>query len=432
MRASFGRFHQSATHRINQAEKTLATDTGHKTGGDPSGSRIPIRVGAVLVILFGIALTLRLDSALNTSVEDNDQYLVLAKSIGEHGRMLSNLDLTDSDLLRKPPVLPYAIFLLGGRDPFLIFQAIISALLVFPIFFLGAHWATQKSALVAATLWVFWGPAVKLAGVITPETLFLLPMTLGLLALSKNDETPSPGLGLCAGLLLSLAELTRPILLPFVCMVFILYAWRLAKEKYRRGKTALIFALLVAGFALPILAYQVANKDAGFAYVYDRKGITVLTNLVEDGETFQYIHKIKPPDWNNWTDAQRENFALREFADKVSEAPIRFLRSAVKRIGYFWIHGFGDWDGISKWLLRPSPVLTILALIGFIALMFKNRSAFKISAFLIVDFSLMAALVLAKPRFREVATPWLLILASYGVLATLSRLWRSIEDRRSE
>ncbi len=409
----------------------MATDTGHKTGGDPSGFRIPIRVGAVLVILFGIALTLRLDSALNTSIEDNDQYLVLSKSIGEHGRMLSNLDLVEADLLRKPPILPYSIFLLGGRDPFLIFQAIISALLVFPIFFLGAHWTTQKSALVAATVWVFWGPAVKLAGVITPETLFLLPMMLGLLALSKNDETPSLGLGLCAGLCLSLAELTRPVLLPFVSMVFILYAWRLAKEKIRRGETALIFALLVAGFALPILAYQIANKDAGFSYVYDRKGITVLTNLVEGGETFQYIHKIKPPDWNDWTDAQRENFALREFAEKVSESPIRFLRSAIQRIGYFWIRGFGDWEGIQKWLLRPSPVLTILALIGFVALMFKNRSAFKFSAFLIVDFSLMAALVLAKPRFREVATPWLLILGSYGAVAILFWLWRQTENLRN-
>ncbi|MCZ7584006.1 MAG: hypothetical protein M5R36_12070 [Deltaproteobacteria bacterium] len=91
------------------------------------------------------------------------------------------------------------------------------------------------------------------------------------------------------------------------------------------------------------------------------------------------------------------------------------------QIEKFWRDYPYPWE--TPWL-RPNRPFNVAALLGLAFLFGRRKMLFLFSIFLFVDFSLMAALIFEKNRFREVITPWHLPLVVMGFAAPLQWIVR--------
>ena len=371
--------------------------------------------------------------AAKAGIDQHNQYVILANSIKDRGEMVYDCSLfAKPDYLRKPPVLPYAMSLFKNPHNYMLVQAILSALLVVPIFFLGFRWFNSAAGLVAAGLWAFWGPAIVLVGYLNQETLHSLFFLLALLALDISDEKGKWPFFLLVGLFLAMAELTRPVLAPFfVCLLLFRLFW-LAVSQKKMAQLFLVLALLL-GYLIPILPYQYAKREHGFSYVYDRKAVIMLMATLEQPLVYQYIDEHKPDEWDEMSDGEREQFIFGLFWQRVKENPKNFVTQIIDHEHDFWFAHNGSWPTVYP---QPWEWLTFLAIFGLIFLWFQKKQAFIYSLFLTFDFSLMAGVVHKKPRyfprFFEVAAPWFLILAAIGMIGLIvaaSRLAGRIKMR---
>jgi len=386
------------------------------------------RIGAVLLILallFGIGLHLRLTRvALVAGDADTDPYMILAKEIRANRVMACRQGTyAETDHLRKPPVLPYFLSLFSTHDQRLFSQALISTSLIFFIFILGYLWSGSAAGLLAAAIWTFWGPAVFLSNVIRPEPLFLFFFMAGLILTDYTWARQRYLWAFPAGIFLAVSELTRPVLLPFFCLCLLAQIYFVFLFKKKRLAHALLLAAFLCGLALPVAGYHIKAKSNGFTWVYDRKGVTLLTAALDDGEVHNYLKTRKPAHWEAMNDAQRDHFVIDLFSKKVLAEPEKYIYQAKTRIWNFWTIGFGDWE---TRLFTPGATFSFFALIGLITLYQKRRRAFVLSFFLFIDFSIMAAVIFQKPRFREVITPWFLVLFALGLVSAFRLLvkWR--------
>jgi hypothetical protein len=387
---------------------------------------------ALLVMLAAVGVTLRFEAVCTTQVDFDAAYFLLAEQLRTRGVMVYDGEAyAPESHLRKPPVLPYVLATFPHHDPFRLWQAALSAALLLPIFLLGWRWHSTAAGLVAAGLWTFWGPGIALAGRLRPETMFYLFFLTGLLLLGLGMGPRRAGQRAVAGMALAVAELTRTVLLPFVLLLLAFEAWRLREAGERRRRAA-AWVALAAGFFAPIAGYQLLNLEHGLAWVYDHKGEVMLLAAIHRHAEPPYGHEPisaagyfaarKPAGWVTMTDAERERFTVGLALREHFKAPGRFLNRSVDRLREFWLEDFSREPAPQRWL-GPSAWLSLLALVGFFALRRPRPFAFAVSAFLAIDFSMIAIFLNPKPVYREMVTPWLLTLAAIGAVSLAHKAW---------
>ena len=382
----------------------------------------------ILILFTALGFTMRWMAANAAEYDRSEQYTILAKSIRDDKVMLFTAAYVQRDYLRKPPVLPHLLALFRSQRNFFRFLAVLSTLLIPMTYWLGRIWKLETTGLVAACLLAVWGPSIELMSTMHPETLFVFFFLSGLLLLRPPESWTKVALYLAAGLVFSTAELTRPVLLPFVVLLGgALFVIGL-RRKVGGNKRWIAAVLLAVGFFSPILMYHHRTAQHGFVWVYDRKGVTVLTPLLEDGETFDYIQPLRPDNWHELTDSQREQFVMNLAAKIVQKQPVAVIKKSLVRLSQFWLTGFGRWTAMFP---APHLFLNLFAIIGFAVLFRKNRFAFLISSILFIDFSLMAMVIFTKPRFREVITPWHLLLVGVGITYILEWLREKRNNRHN-
>lgn len=388
-----------------------------------------------LAAIFLIALQLRLPLMLTAKPKTYAAYFMLAQSIRHHqGMVYDGEAYTEVSHLRKPPVLPYLLAQFSNYRYFLYAQAFLSALLVAPIFLLGLRWSGRAAGLIAALLWALWGPSLQLAAMIRPETLFLLFFLIGLLCALRFEESRHWWLTALAGLAFACAELTRTVLLVFAVLLTVDFLRRIPTAEHRK-RFVLATVALAVGFAAPIGIYHLAKREHGLTWVYDRKGLVLLYSTWEGGmedtelSIKRYIQQVRPDNWEQMTDSQREHFVMGLAWRELMRHPAASAGRASQKVFRFWIGRYGYWK--TSWL-SPSLLLSLLALVGLLSLRRKNRAGFRWSLFLVLNFTLIAAVTHEKALFREVITPWYLALAAVGVVAVVRQAKQRIDRRRSE
>ncbi|MCZ7584005.1 MAG: hypothetical protein M5R36_12065 [Deltaproteobacteria bacterium] len=271
----------------------------------PAKRAAAVTVAAIALMAAG--LFLRLQSARQAHEPDKNFHWQLSRSIVQSGEMAGGEAYVVKDFLRKPPLLPGLLSLWKNPDAYLTTQAVISVATAVPIFFLGYFGGGALVGLVTLALWCFWGPAIVLCGGIYQEPLFGLLFAAGLVAGMLALEKRHVGLIAASGLSLSLAELTRPVLLPFALLVVGLLAVQAVRDRQARKRLAAMTLVFAAGYFLPVGVYHAARSEHGLTWVYDRKGVTLITATIPDGRAFDFLREHKPENWSDMTDAERDH-----------------------------------------------------------------------------------------------------------------------------
>ncbi len=171
----------------------------------------------LVVLLLALAAALRLNHVLNTEVvvplrADARQYVFGALSLLNHGvYSLEHPESAPTPSSFRPPGYPCVIALFikafgerGMLTSLLVFQALLGAVLVLPVYALARGSLGRKPALVVAALCAFSPHLISLCGYVLTETIFSLLLVGGLLAMTAAKRG-SWGYGVLTGVLFGAA-----------------------------------------------------------------------------------------------------------------------------------------------------------------------------------------------------------------------------------
>jgi 4-amino-4-deoxy-L-arabinose transferase-like glycosyltransferase len=175
------------------------------------------------------------------------------------GRKHAKLDTVwPYNLECRPPGYPLflrALTLAGVDVPgALVVQALLSALVLVPLFVLGRGWVGERAALAACALVALYPPFVIYATVFMSETLFVFLLVTAFALLARPNASRGAMLG--AGLTLAAATLTRSVIKLFVPLAVV---WLLLSPWWGRGERLVRVGLLVLGLATPFALWTARN-----------------------------------------------------------------------------------------------------------------------------------------------------------------------------
>lgn len=236
-----------------------------------SDVRIPRHIYVLAIILL-VAFDLRIESVIHSVVDtpvraDARQYLLYAYNLKNYG-IYSQSDtlFADGQVSPKPdamraPLYPMFLAIFLDRQPTVAniakvtrVQAIISTLTILLVFWLSRLVLPLSLALAASAFTAISPHLVTMNIYLLSETLFCFLLVLAIYALAKTFGRQNLVTPLIAGLLLSAAALTHPMLLYFVfpLAVFLLGFWGW-KNGWRKT------VMLVLGFSLLYGAWMARN-----------------------------------------------------------------------------------------------------------------------------------------------------------------------------
>lgn len=236
-----------------------------------SDVRIPRHIYVLAIILL-VAFDLRIESVIHSVVDtpvraDARQYLLYAYNLKHYG-IYSQSDtlFADGQVSPKPdamraPLYPMFLAIFLDRQPTVAniakvtrVQAIISTLTILLVFWLSRLVLPLSLALAASAFTAISPHLVTMNIYLLSETLFCFLLVLAIYALAKTFGRQNLVTPLIAGLLLSAAALTHPMLLYFVfpLAVFLLGFWGW-KNGWRKT------VMLVLGFSLLYGAWMARN-----------------------------------------------------------------------------------------------------------------------------------------------------------------------------
>ena len=174
--------------------------------------------------------------------------------------MAASGGLFDLGLVRPPgyPLFVRAVFEVFGTHYVAVVavQVVLSAATVALTFWLASLFVSRRFALAAATAVAIDPASIVFANLMLTEAVFALLLTaaIGLVLIARRGD--NAWLALAAGVLLGVAVLVRPVgeYLPIVLLPALVLAW-----PGRRARSALLAAVVLAGFAMPVGAWVARN-----------------------------------------------------------------------------------------------------------------------------------------------------------------------------
>ncbi|MCZ7583117.1 MAG: hypothetical protein M5R36_07155 [Deltaproteobacteria bacterium] len=394
-----------------------------------------IALWAALAFLIAASFSIRFSAYRSDREIRENYYTIVADSLRREQMINVSVDaLRSPSYVRKPPLYPMMMALSPRPEVFYALQIAASSLFVLAVFHLGRLWRGTAQGLLAAIGWTFWGPAVAFASHPRPENLFWWGLVGALIFLTADDRGLSPARAFLAGACVAAAELTRTVLMPFGLSAAL--ALLLLQKTQRGRKCARNAGIFLLGLLVPTTAYAYVMAPVGSGMMWDGMGQMLLSAALDeggrtpDGSSVEYVERHKPPDWDRMSSVEQDRAVMGMAwnvlrANKGSSAVL-----AARKVWRFWFskdYGF-SWDVPIAWI-KPSPVLSIFAVVGLAVLMVKRSPAFWWSVLLTMNFSLMAIVVEEKSKFRESMTPWYLVLAAIGMVHVAARVIRRTEAR---
>lgn len=268
-----------------------------------------MRIRSILPLLLLIGIALRLYYFF--AVQDTPEFHVpLLDAQWYHERALSferGEDPSPIDVFRPP----FYTFFTGtlyriGVDwpagPRLV-QFLIGLGTVFLIGAIGRAVFDRTTGIAAAALALFYYPFIYFEGELLVTSLFLFILMAGLLLSLRAPDGPRP-LWFAAGLILGLAAITRPTIVPFFPLLLI-WQWRHCRPGSRAGSIILLTAGLallpaaatvrayrISGHFVPIASQGGVNFYIGNSEFADGKTATVPGWLSVQYETKQYEDNV--------------------------------------------------------------------------------------------------------------------------------------------
>ena len=319
----------------------------------------------------------------------------------------------------------YSIF---GRDLFAarLVQSFLGGWLCLLIFLIAERCFGRKVAIVAGFLAAFYPPLVILSMRLLTETLFVFLVTLEIYLLYRMKEKPSFWSCVLGGGVLALATLTRPGILffPFVAIPLTWIGWRKGKVHFRR--ILLLFSVYLVAFLLPIGLWSVRNyrAEGRFILVSSQMGRVLYSSYAPDPKRFGMVDKNDPvfikglsfPSYG-----ERGNYLFRQTLVFLKERPWVALRLVPYKLFHFWVPL--DWEilhnGHRTYNIGYAFLLPFFCYGLFLSFAFLKEAIWLYLP--LFYFQALSIVFYGSPRFRLPIEPFLLVLASYGLVRFFGR-----------
>ena len=408
-----------------------------------------------LAIILGIGVALRVLAAMligSAHVPWELEFEEIARNLVTHGTYSFSFyglsPLQPSSFI--PPV--YPLFLASARllwpsnGAWLVkvIQILISEFSIMGLYALTREMGgSTRQGILAALLWAVYPPTIAYASDLSTVTLEIFFLIFGIWLIFRSVNLNSPGLAIPAGILLSLAALTRPTWLLVLPLIAVWLTWYL-KGKWRVWGRAMLFFGLAACFTL--LPWVIYNyKVQGRLLVTSTNGGLNFWIGNNPHATGEYVF---PTELDQklvlgvvgWSEIARDQFFYAQGLDFIRKSPGEFVSLLGRKLIYaiFFRPNIGsvyETAHITLYNLAiASFVVVWLALIPFALVgLFSLGTFWRVHTLLVVVFLgnvATSALYFSGTRFRTPVDGFVVIWAAIGLTALFGK-WQQRKSLRS-
>jgi 4-amino-4-deoxy-L-arabinose transferase-like glycosyltransferase len=372
----------------------------------------------------------------------------------QHAREILQGRLFSDTYLFSPlyPLFLAPVYMLFGTDLFYprLIQALLGALLVFPVYHIAAFAFNRRTALITAAACALYMPLMYYDGILMATTLhvFFLALSTAFLAgvLSRKRTA-------CAGLLMGLVLLAAP---NYLIVAAAAALWIITCSTDRFTKKTAAFTLLYLGCTLaavaPITVYH-AVRHGEFVFVAPHGGINFyLGNHEHATGTYMSIPGISDLPGRQTLDSQKmasealgrpathadvSAYWAHKTIEFLKNDPGAFLTLQLRKIALFWNayempseYGL-DFDTQFHSILQL-PLLRFgwiapLALAGLVLAFFSTgKRNSLLPVFMLTGIMVAVIVFFVHARYRMPATPWVMIFAGFCI----SEIIRFVREKR--
>jgi tetratricopeptide (TPR) repeat protein len=327
-------------------------------------------------------------------------------------------------------------------------QAVLGTFTAGLTFLIGARAFDRRTGLLAAlgvsTSWIL----IYFDGELLIPTLAVPLQLLALwLSLRLADDRRPVSLAL-AGAGWGLAAIARPTVLLIVPFVALWAAWRAAPGTHLMRRRASALALVLAGFAVPVLPLTLHNalvaKDPVLISSTGGVNLWIGNNPVSDGSS-AVLPGARTDLWGGIQDATlmaeaeagrklRPSGVSRHYARKARAHMLAHPGHALRHLAWKLRLAWTSWElgnntqpeffarrfgPVVRWLPLSFGILAPLGLVGFVLLTSRRRELFPLWIFLPVQ-TLGIVLFFVNARFRVPLVPVLCLFATHALLRGLA------------
>jgi len=420
----------------------------------------------VVILLTGAVVRLIYDASLSDNIFLGN-YTLDSLALHTWATMILT-GQTENEAFFRAPLYPYLVALLYkvfGVSPWpvIVFQNLLGLLTGVVSYFFARRLFGAAVALGAALLVVVYPTLIFFEGETMITTLAVCLYTLAAYRLLLAVHEPTARKVVVAGVVLGLAAITRPTILPLAIIFPIALLAKHGLSSYKKaGSKTLMFA---AALMIPILPVTLTNliKGGELILISTQGGANfyIGNNKGADGITVDALGpllRVGPYRDNIWTssvdEAERRtgkkltqsevsSFWYREAFKHVKHDPGRAMRLLVKKLYLFW-HGqeiFNNrpvyFAGEYSWLMKilvwrkiinfPSGILFPLMFLGLI-LAFVKRYDVTAPALFVLLLPIAVSVFFVCARFRQPIVPLGII---FGVFALHTLKTQLLKNRKA-
>lgn len=380
-----------------------------------------------LMVIFIIALVLRLGVSYAAPVfygGDDVSYDDYARTMLEKHELY--IDGRVSSF--RPPL--YIIFLavlfkIFGHNLMAvkIVQSLLGAATCIAIYGLAKEIVSEKAGLLSATIAAFYIPFVYMPAHILTETLYTFLLTLSILFFAKSEIHQSLKWQVLTGLSLGLASLTKgtPQLVPlFMLMLMVL---RSVVKRVPIRKILFQFTFICIFFLIPIIPWTIRNcvVHKGFVMITTETGEAFYSAYhPPEGKRFGFSTvddtKRKWKEINFRSEIEGSRYLMDENMKFIMANPMKVAKMTVLKIAFMWSPF--DWEilggngvyNFSYGFIIPFIIIGVFASI-------VNRIFYSLILYMPIAYSQGLGVAFdASPRYRFPIEPFLIVIASIGIL----------------
>ncbi len=159
-----------------------------------------------------------------------------------------------------------ALFKLFGNSLLVVrlVQILLNSLSCILIYLLGCRLFTKREARIAALIWAFYGPLIFYSSEVLNVALILFAYLLAFYLVIRAFDDPSAIRWTLAGIVMGLAALTRPDILPFAAIVILALALKARRQDKALKQIFLSAVVFAMSLSMPLLLVGARNaKVAG-------------------------------------------------------------------------------------------------------------------------------------------------------------------------
>jgi len=408
----------------------------------PRPSAFTWRLGAIAAVALAIRVVYDVVHRTYIVLGDAMTFHQVAQHLADGSGFIQPFTLTGAATAEHPP--GYEVFLAAfdviGANGYLSHRlagAVVGTAVVVLIALLGRRVAGPTVGLVAAAIAAVYPVLWTADGAVMSETLYGFFVVLSLLAALALRERPTRGRAATLGAAIALAALTRGEAIGLLALLVVPVAWAGAPALRGRavllGVSLLAFAVLLAPWTIRNLSTfstpTLISTNANGLFVGANCHETYYGDLVGSWR-FQCYTKQRPGEDEAAYFVRQRGIGLRYARDHAGRLPVVMaarvgrLFDVYKRPQAVFLNSVeGRPAGPTRWALRTSVILLVLAIAGAAIMAARRRRGELLILLAPVAMVVAVALVsYGTTRFRHAAEPSFCVLGAVAVTAAAGRL----------